>query len=263
MKKVTFIGTGKMGGALLERLLNTGFVSKEHVLACDINENRLKELRQKLGVNISNNNKEGAKFGDVVIIAVMPKQVREILEEIKTEISKSKLVVSVAALVSTGLIEKIFMKDVGVIRIMPNIPSLVGSGFNLVSFGNFVKDKDKERIRRMLSVWGEYREVPEEKMELYTVISAMGPTYFFPFLDTLVSFGVENGLSESEAREAACLTLEGTAAIALKVPVTIENLKNMIGSQPLKDKEQELKATLREALNKTLNELRTISKKMA
>ncbi|MEM3061303.1 MAG: NAD(P)-binding domain-containing protein, partial [Candidatus Bathyarchaeia archaeon] len=98
--KITFIGTGKMGGALLERLLSTGFVSNEHVLACDINENRLKELQQKFGVNISNNNREGAKFGDVVIIAVMPKQVREILEEIKTEISESKLVISVAALVS-------------------------------------------------------------------------------------------------------------------------------------------------------------------
>jgi len=261
--KITFIGTGKMGGTLLERLLNTGFVSNEHVLACDINENLLKELQQKFGVNISNNNREGAKFGDVVIIAVMPKQVREILEEIKTEISESKLVISVAALVSTKSIEKILMKNMGVIRIMPNIPSLVGSGFNLICFGSFMKDEDKERIRKMLSVWGEYREVAEEKMELYTVISAMGPTYFFPFLDTLVSFGIENGLSESEAREAACLTLKGTADAALKIPITIENLKNMIGSQPLKDKEQELKATLKEALNKTLNELRTISKKMA
>lgn len=260
--KITFIGTGKMGGALLERILNTGFVSNEHVLACDINENRLKELQQKFGVNISYDNREGAKFGDMVIIAVMPKQVREILEQIKTEISESKLVISVAALVSTESIEKILMKNVSVVRVMPNIPSLVGSGFNLVCFGSFVEDEDKERIRKMLAVWGEYREVAEEKMELYTVISAMGPTYFFPFLDTLVSFGIENGLSESEAREAACLTLKGTADAALKIPINIENLKNMIGSQPLKDKEQELKAMLKEALDKTLNELRTISKKM-
>lgn len=260
--KITFIGTGNMGGALLERLLNTTFVSKEQLLACDINGNRLNELQQKLGVNVSQDNRKGAVFGDIIIIAVMPKQVKEVLEEIRPEISESKIIISVAALVSTKSIENVLAKNVGVVRIMPNIPSLVGSSFNLICSGRFVKDVDKEQIRKMLSIWGDYREIDEEKMELYTVITAMGPTYFFPFLDTLVSFGVENGLSETEAREAACLTLKGTGDIALKFPSSIEDLKNMIGSQPLRDKEQEIKLMLKEALMKTLNELKAISKKM-
>lgn len=169
---------------------------------------------------------------------------------------------SVAALVPTTSIENILMKNVGVVRVMPNIPSLVGSGFNLICLGKFVKNEDKERIRKILSVWGEYREVKEE-MELYTVISAMGPTYFFPFLDTLARFGIDNGLSEKEARKAACLTLKGTADTTLKVPISIDDLKNMIGSQPLKDREPEIKSTLEEALNKTLSELRTMSKKIS
>lgn len=223
--RITFIGTGKMGGALLERLLSTGFVSKDQILACDINENRLNELQQKLGVNVSKDNRNGARFGNVIIIAVMPKQVKEVLEEITTEIIESKVIMSVAALVPTTSIEDILMKNVGVVRVMPNIPSLVGSGFNLICFGRFLKDENKERLRRILSVWGECREVNEEEMELYTVISAMGPTYFFPFLDTIIRFGVKNGLSEKEAREAACLTLRGTADIALKVPISLEDLK--------------------------------------
>jgi pyrroline-5-carboxylate reductase len=260
--KIAFIGTGKMGGALLERLLNAGFVSKDNVIACDIDESRLSELKQRLGVNISRNNRNGARFGDIIIIAVMPKQVKEVLEEIKPDISESKVIVSVAALVPATSIENMLSSNVDIVRVMPNIPSLVGSGFNLVSFGRFIKAEEKERIRKMLSFLGEYREIGEDKMELYTVICAMGPTYFFPFLDTLVSFGIENELDEKAARDAACLTLKGTADMVLKTSKPIEELKNMIGSQPLKDREEELKLTFKEALNKTLSELKAISKKL-
>jgi len=258
--KIAIIGAGKMGGALLERLLNAGFVSKGNIIACDIDESRLIELKQRLGVNISRNNRDGAKFGEIIIIAVMPKLVKEVLEEIKPNI-ESKVIVSVAASVPITFIENILGGNVSVVRVMPNIPSLVGSGFNLVSFGKSVKAEEREQIGKMLSFLGEYREIDEDKMELYTVICAAGPTYFFPFLDTLVSFGIENGLDEKAAREAVCLTLKGSADMVLKTSKPIEELKNMIGLQPLRLREEELKLMLKEALNKTLSELKAMSKK--
>jgi len=262
-RKISFIGVGKMGGALLERLVNAGFVSKDNVLACDINGDRLDELRQRLGIMISQDNKKGARFGDIVLIAVMPKLVRSVLEEIRHEISEEKVIVSVAALIPIETIESTLGTKTGVVRIMPNIPSLVGSGFNLVCFGNFLKEQDKQFVRNMLTVWGEYREVGEDKMNLYTVISAMGPTYVMPFLDVLVRFGVEKGLTEAEAREVACLTLKGTAELVSKVQSPIEDLKNMITSQPLKEKEQELKSIFKETLEKTLNEIEIGSRKLS
>jgi pyrroline-5-carboxylate reductase len=262
-KKISFIGVGKMGGALLERLVNAGFVSTDNVLACDIDRDRLDELRQRLGIMISQDNKKGARFGDTALIAVMPKLVRSVLEEIRHEISEEKVIVSVAALIPIETIESTLGGKVGVVRIMPNIPSLVGSGFNLVCFGNFLKDQDRQFVRNMLAVWGAYREVDDDKMNLYTVISAMGPTYFTPFLDVLVRFGVEKGLTEAEAREVACLTLKGTAELVSKVQSPIEDLKNMITSQPLKEKEQELKSIFKETLEKTLNEIEIGSRKLS
>jgi pyrroline-5-carboxylate reductase len=262
-RRISFIGVGRIGGALLERLINAGFVSKDNVLACDINESRLDELRRRLGITISQDNKEGAKFGDIIIIAVIPKLVKTVLEEIRQEISEQKVIVSVAALVPVESIERTLGANVGVVRIMPNIPSLVGSGFNLVCFGSFLKDQDKQFVRNMLAVWGEYCDVDEDKMNLYAVISAMGPTYFTPFLDVLVRFGVEKGLTEAEAREAACLTLKGTADLVSKVQSPIEDLKNMITSQPLKEKEQELKSIFKETLEKTLNEVEIGSRKLS
>jgi pyrroline-5-carboxylate reductase len=260
--KVAFIGAGKMGGALLERLLDAGSVSKTDVLACDLNENRLNELRERLHIDVSRDNKRGAKFGDLVVVAVMPKQVRGVLEEIRSEISESKVVMSVAALVSTASIEEALAKEVEVARVMPNIPSLTGSGFNLVCYGKNMKEEGKDRLKHVLSAWGEYREVREEDIETYTVISAMGPTYFLPYIDTLVRFGTDNGLAEKEARDAACLTMKGTAETAARTSIPVDDLKNMIGSQPLKDKEPVLRLMLREALDKALEDLRAMRAKL-
>ena len=260
--RISFIGVGSMGGALLERCLEAGAVLKDDILACDVNESRLGELKGRLKINVTKDSKKCAEFGDVVIIAVMPKQVRRVIEEIGTRISESKTVISVAALVSTRSIENILMKNVGVVRVMPNIASLVGSGFILVSFGKFIQEEKKAQIKELLSAWGEYREIEEQEMELSTVISAMGPTYFFPFLDILTSFGKENGLSEREVKEAVGFTLKGTADLTMKTPRPVGELRDMIPSQPLHEKEQELVSIFREALYKTLKELRTASNKI-
>ncbi|RZN55841.1 MAG: pyrroline-5-carboxylate reductase, partial [Candidatus Methanomethylicota archaeon] len=120
--KIAIIGAGRMGGAILERLLEIGFASKDNIIACDINENRLIELKQRFGINVSKDNKDGAKFGDIIIIAVMPKQMKEILEEIKPYV-KSKIIVSVVGLVTTNFIENILGNNISVVRVMPNIPS--------------------------------------------------------------------------------------------------------------------------------------------
>jgi len=252
--KIALIGSGRIGSVLIERLIVSGFACKEDVLTCDVDESRLKGLQERLGIKISTDNREGARFGDIVLIAVLPRQVKEILQQVSQDIDeKTKTIVSAAGLFPIREIECTLAKKVGVVRIMPNTPSLVGSGFNLVSFGRFVRDR--EGVREMLAAWGEFREVDEDRMELYQIMTAMGPTYFLPFLGAMISFGVENGLSESEAREAACLTLVGTGDMALKVQSDIGDLKNMISSQPIKDSEEYLRSMLREAMAKTLREL--------
>jgi len=261
--KIALVGVGSMGGALLERCLGAGVVSKGDIYAYDKDEVRLAELHKRLRINVSNDNGEGVEFGDVVIIAVTPTRVKDVIEETSAKFSESKTIVSVAALVSTRSIEKMLIRNVGVVRVMPNIPSLVGSGFNLVTFGKTIKEKGKAQVMKLLSAWGKYQEIDEEQMELYTVMSAMGPTYFFPFIDTLVNFGVENGLSEKEAKETVCSTLRGTADLTMKASKPVDELKNMVASQPLHDREQEFKSVLKEALDKTFKELRTASRRMA
>lgn len=257
IKKISFIGVGAMGSAVLERLIDVSFISKDSVLACDIDQNRLDEIKRKFNVGTSIDNRDAARFGDAVILAVPPKQTRQVLEEIKDSLSEDKVLVSLAALVSIRVIEETLKLHVGVTRVMPNIPSLVGEGFNVFSFGRYMSSEGKKWVRSFLKTLGEYREVEEEKMENYTILSAMGPTYFLPFVDTLIKFGVDQGLSYEEARTAVSSTLRGTAELVSKVDKPVEDLKNMIGTQPLKAREQELRSMMETELNRICRQLKT------
>ena len=262
-KKISFIGTGAMGGAIIERLISAGFVRADAVLACDVDESEVSEIRRRLNVMTSADNRDAARFGEAVVLAVPPKQGPQVLEEIRDSLSESQVVISLVGLVSIAFIEDALCSGIGVVRIMPNIPSLVGSGFNVVSFGRYVNSEDKEWVKSLLNVLGEYRETEEAKMEIYSLLSAMGPTYFLPFVDTLIEFGGKNGLTHEEARKAAALTLRGTAELLLAVYRSVNDLNSMIGTQPLKAREQDLKSALEQELARTFQQINLAKSRFA
>ena len=261
-RKISFIGTGVMGGAILERLITAGFVSADAALACDTNQDTLNQIKRRFNVKTSVDIREAARFGDMIVLGVLPKQARQVLEQIRDSLSGSKILVSLIALVSIDFIQDTLRSRVKVVRVMPNIPSLVGAGFNVVSFGRYISSEDKEWVKGFLNVLGEYREVNEEMIEVYSMLSAMGPTYFLPFADSLIQFGVNEGLSYEEARKAVALTLRGTAELVSKVDRPIEDLKNMIGTQPLRIREQELRAVMEEELSKALQQINVAKEKL-
>jgi len=170
----------------MERLINAGFARADAVLACDTDQSKVSEIKRRLNVMTSVDNRDAARFGDAVVLAVPPKQAPQVLEEIKDSLSESQIVISLVGLVSIVFIEETPRLGIGVARVMPNLPSLVGSGFNVVSFGRYINSEDKQWGKNLLNVLGTYREIEEEKMEIYSLVSAMGPTYFLPFVDTLI-----------------------------------------------------------------------------
>jgi len=260
---MSLIGAGTMGSAVLDRLVQAAFVGAEAVFICDMNPDRLDAIKRRLDARASRDNREGATFADAIILAVPPRQACPVLEEIRDSLSESKIVVSLVALVPTSLIEETLRSRIGVVRVMPNIPSMVGSGFNVFCFGRHISSGDKEWVKSMLSVLGEHEEVDEDKIETYTVLSAMGPTCFLPFVDELIRFGASNGLSYQEARRVAASTIRGTAELVSKVDRPVEELKNMIGTQPLKMREQELGSIMQDELGKTLQQLKTAKDRLS
>lgn len=262
-RKISFIGIGAISGAVLERLIRADFASASEIFASDVNQARLDEVKREYGVRASTDSSDAVGFGDVIVLGVMPKDGRHLLEEIRDLLSESQVAVSFVGLLTTGVIEEILRSPIGVTRVTPSIPSMVGAGFNVFCFGRYMRSKEIDWVKNFLNVLGEYKEVDEDRMEIYSLLSAMGPAYFLPFLDVLIDFGVENGLSLDEARKAICSTMKGTAELASRIQRPIEDLNNMVRTQPLKAREQELRSIIKEELNKTLRQQAQLKEELA
>ena len=127
--KLGFIGAGAMAEAILKGVLQAKLYQPQEMLISDINLVRLKELHQNLGVAIAANNKEVINECPVILLAVKPQQISEVLSQEKESIILGKVLISIAAGIKTESIEKI-VGNISVIRVMPNTPALVGAGMS-------------------------------------------------------------------------------------------------------------------------------------
>ena len=158
---------------------------------------------------------------DVIFVATKPNYVPAVLDEIKDEITPEKLVVSIAAGVSTEKIEKIIgMKRV--VRVMPNTPALVLEGMSGVCKGAYALDDDAEFVLELLSNIGKAIEVSEEQMDIVTAISGSGPAFFYKVIEDMARAGEKLGLEYEKSLELATQTALGSAKMVMnrgEIPV--------------------------------------------
>src|SRR3984893_1610440 len=126
--RMAVLGAGKIGGILLRAFLEQKLVQPKRVHATVRHAEKARVLAKELGIEVSTDNRAAVRDADIVLLAVKPQAVREILEEIKPEMTSGKLIVSVVASVSTQLMEKQLGMDVPVIRAMQNTPCAIGCG---------------------------------------------------------------------------------------------------------------------------------------
>ena len=137
MKKynIGFIGCGKMASASIKGLIKSNFSKPEELLATQAEREGLEAKSKELGIEVILDNKELVKRSEVVIIAVKPNQVEGVLDEIKEFLTPDKLLVSIAAGVTTHFLESKLSDGTKVIRVMPNTPALVREGMSAVAKG--------------------------------------------------------------------------------------------------------------------------------
>jgi pyrroline-5-carboxylate reductase len=244
-KRIAFIGVGLMGGLLVERLLRTGFTTSQ-ILACEAREARRSEVAQRWEVEITDDPRRAAAFGDAVVIATPPKVVQDVLREIGPHLRPSAVVISVAAAVPLEALEHACGGGVPVVRLMPNSPSRVGEGMNPVAFGRFVTADTRAWVLHLLAHWGDTLEVPDALMNLCVGLAGAAPTYILSVIEALTEAGVAGGLPWTDARRLAAGVVCGSAALVLETGESPEALKGLTPLQPLR--EAEAKALFREAV---------------
>lgn len=206
-KNLGFIGCGKMAGAIITGI--KGAFSYK-MKGAEINPDFAQNAHQRLGVTVITDNKALVIDSDVIFIATKPNQVAGVLEEIKTELTDDKLIVSIAAGVNTTKIENIIGKR-RLIRIMPNTPALVNEGMFGICKGKYASNDDVIFVKTLLSKIGKCVEVTEEQMDIVTAISGSGPAFFYKVIEDMARAGEKLGLDYDKSLLLAAQTALGSA----------------------------------------------------
>jgi pyrroline-5-carboxylate reductase len=215
-KRVAILGAGKMGGIILQALLQNGMLSAKSTRATVAHPERAKALAAKLKVKVGTDNVEAVKGADIIVIAVKPQVVEDVVREIRDQITARPLIVSVAASVPTSMIEKHLASNVPVVRAMPNTPCLLGSGMTAICKGKHASAADVALTCHMFDVVGRTVVVDEKHMDAVTALSASGPAYIYIILESLAEGGVKVGLPRDIATLLAAQTTLGAARVVLE-----------------------------------------------
>ena len=212
--KIGFIGCGKMASAIIKGAISSRFVTEENIKGSEVNCDVAEAAQKRLGIEVLTDNKFLVMDSDVIFIATKPNYVVSVLEEIKDELTPEKLIVSIAAGVSTSKIENIIGRQ-RVIRVMPNTPALVLEGMSGVCKGSYAADEDAEFVMEMLSSIGKCIEVSEDQMDIVTAISGSGPAFFYKVIEDMARAGEKLGLEYDKSLLLATQTALGSAKMVM------------------------------------------------
>jgi pyrroline-5-carboxylate reductase len=215
-KRVAVLGAGKMGGILLKALLEKHLLLPHATVATVQHEERARSLSQQLGIPVTTDNKSAVRGADIILIGVKPQVVSEVLSQIRPNVNKNQLIISVAASVHTSQIEKALGLDVPVVRAMPNTPCSRGVGMTGICKGQFADAHHVEIASAMFNTVGRTITVDEKHMDAVTALSASGPAYIYIILESLAEAGVKVGLPRDVATLLAAQTTLGAATVVLE-----------------------------------------------
>ncbi|UFU05836.1 pyrroline-5-carboxylate reductase [Ruania halotolerans] len=207
-----FIGIGVMGEAILTSVLRT--VDPQSVRVADGRIEHARERAAAFGVHAAAHNTEAVDGATVVVLAVKPKDIGAVAEEIAPALAPGAVVVSVAAGISTAFLESRLPAGTAVVRVMPNTPATIGEGVSVLSAGTHATEDHLDQISALLEGTGAVYRVDEPYQDAVTAISGSGPAYVFYLIDALAEAGVLGGLSRDLARDLAVRTVAGAGAMA-------------------------------------------------
>ena len=219
MNKIGFIGCGKMASAIIKGLIAQSFIASENIIASQAEAEGLEEKSKSLGIKIVNDNKIVAQFSDVIIIATKPNQVVDVLTEISSCLSSDKLIVSIAAGITTSKLESNLPQGSRVIRVMPNTPALVSEGMSGMIGGRFATQDDVDFVNKLLSNIGKCIILENEsQMDIVTA------AFFYKVINDIARAGEKLGLDYEKSLLLSIQTAIGSAKMALNREISMEQL---------------------------------------
>jgi len=213
VEKIAFIGGGAMGGAMIAGLLGRQLISPERITVSDMRAERPTQLHERFGVLGTTHNLEAVAGAGIVVLAVKPQALPQVMAELKGKLPSEALVLSIVAGASIASLTE-GLAHSSLVRVMPNTPAQVGEGMAVWMATASVSPPQRRQAQTILGALGEEVCVTEEKyLDMATALSGSGPAYVLLFLEAIVDAGVYMGFTRPIAEKLAWQTMWGTLAL--------------------------------------------------
>jgi len=182
------------------------------------------------GVKTAPSNADAARDAEIILLAVKPQKLEEVLREISSVVKDGKMVISIAMGKSTGFIEALLPEGTPVVRVMPNNPAMVGAAVSVLSYGRHAGDGARGRAREIFSSLGEIYDLDEKLQDEAMAISGCGPAYFYVIAEALSDAGVRLGLDRALTLKLVTGTMIGAGMMLRESGQHPSHLKDMVTS---------------------------------
>lgn len=227
--RIAFLGGGQMAEALIGGLLASKVSEPDSIGATDPMAARRDHLKFRFGIHVGEDNIKAVREADLVVLAVKPQALPAVLSDAGPALA-GKLVVSIAAGVTTAWIRERAAVSRGIVRAMPNTPALVREGVTALAYQADLRADDLAAVRALFEAVGSVVAVEERLMDAVTGLSGSGPAYVFVAIEALADGGVKMGLPRATAQLLAAQTVLGAARMVLERGEHPAKLKDQVAS---------------------------------
>jgi len=256
MRSIGFVGAGRVASILLGGWARAD-ASPAQLVVSDGDAAVLAALGDKYPeMRSAGRDVAEAAAQDIVFLALHPPAIPGAAADVAKGLGGSAVLVSLAPKLSIAKLSALLGGFARIARLIPNAASIVGRGYNPVSWGPALGGADRDALRRLLSPLGALPEVPEVDLETYAVITAMGPTYLWPQLYELESLAESFGLAPESARRAVGEMLAGAVATMHESGLSPAQVEDLVPVKPLAEEQPALLAAYRTRLSGLREKLR-------
>jgi pyrroline-5-carboxylate reductase len=229
-RRIAILGCGKIGESLVAGLVSSNWRQPSEIVGTVRREEHARELAERHGIEATTSNRDAVQDAAVVVIAVKPQDIEELLVEIRGSIEPSQTVVSVAAAIPTALVEEHLGDEIPVVRAMPNTPAAVHEGIAGLAGGRNATEANLETAEEVLAHLGRTVRVAEPYMDAVTAVSGSGPAYFALLAESMIEAGILLGLSREISTDLVVQTMLGTAKLLRDEKMHPVELREMVTS---------------------------------
>jgi len=228
--RIGFLGAGKMATALARGWLSAGLIQVNSATASDPHPPALDSFRKETGIAATGDNVSTVKSADILILAVKPQSMTELLTSIRPALRPEQVLISIAAGVTLNQIAQSLSGPCRLVRVMPNTPCLVNASASAYAAGDQARSEDLQLVDKLFNAVGKAYRVPEKLLDAVTGLSGSGPAYVFMIIEALSDGGVRMGLPRDIANALAAQTVLGSAKLMLETGLHPGSLKDMVAS---------------------------------